>query len=308
MYSRPFPLSNRLINRFRTMSFAESALKENPRSVDIGFIGTGTIASAIVTGFVTQSSTQVNRIAVSRRSEAKSRDLVEKFPNRVTVYDDNQSVVDDADIIFLTVLPQQTKEVLDALKFNHSRHVLVSLVSTSKIDELSTDSRLPIHSIYKMICLPAVATHDGVCLVTPPIASQTGGSGHGTLRNLLESLGGVVEAETEKEMSIMMVPSGLMGSLYGILKNNRDWLVRQGIPIEKASFLVGRQYHAMMLDAENRCAQPEAFEELIEEQTPGGLNEQSLSNLDQLGAFQMYDKVQDAMLARILGKTDGSLT
>ncbi|KAL7578385.1 hypothetical protein ACA910_012785 [Epithemia clementina (nom. ined.)] len=274
-------------------------------SCRIGFIGTGTIASAIVSGLATQSSIQVKSIAVSKRSESKSKYLVEKFPDLVTVYDDNQSLVNDADIIFLTVLPQQTKSVLESIKFDGSRHLLVSLVSTSELGDLCEDSGLPKDSIYKMICLPAVASHDGVCLLTPPV--PTSSHGGETLKALLQSLGGVVEAGSEDEMSVMMVTTGLMGSFYGILKNNRDWLVRQGVPVEKASFLVGRQYRAMVLDADSRCSNPTAFEELIDEQTPGGLNEQGLSNLNQLGALEMYDKVQDALLERILGKSDGTL-
>ena len=283
----------------RSTSMAPPPSSDDP--CRIGFIGTGTIASAIATGLATQSSMKIESISVSRRSIAKSKDLVERYPELVTVYDDIQVLVNKSDIIFLTVLPQQAKSVLDLIKFDGNRHILVSLVSTSKLPELSTDSGLPLESIYRMICLPAVSTHDGVCLLTPA-------SKHGTLSGLLDSLGGTVEVESEGEMSTMMVTTGLMGSFYGLLKNNRDWLVRHGIPEGKASVLVAGQYRAMLKDANTRCTDPEGFDQLIEEQTPGGLNEQGLSNLEQLGAYRMYDKVQDAMLARILGKSDGSLS
>ena len=63
----------------------------------------------------------------------------------------------------------------------------------------------------------------------------------------------------------------------------------------------------MIRDAEGRSRDPQAYEELIAEQTPGGLNEQGLENLTKLGAIDAFDKVQDAMLDRIEGKSDGSL-
>jgi pyrroline-5-carboxylate reductase len=49
------------------------------------------------------------------------------------------------------------------------------------------------------------------------------------------------------------------------------------------------------------------WDEMIAEQTPGGLNEQGLRNANELGVLDAYDKVQQALLSRILGQSDGSL-
>lgn len=99
----------------------------------IGFIGCGTIAAAIATGIATAETSEdehplVSSISLSRRSKAKSAALAERFPDLVTVFDDNQDILDRADIIFITVLPQQVSEVLTSLKFDPERHNLVSLV------------------------------------------------------------------------------------------------------------------------------------------------------------------------------------
>ena len=278
-----------------------SSVASSENGCKLAFIGCGTIAQAIVTGIATQSSVPIKSISVSRRSKAKSDALTKQFPELVTVHDDNQELLDQSDIVFLTVLPEQTKEVLENLNFDPERHTLVSLVSTSNLPQLAEFSKLPVSSVFKMICLPAVSTHDGVCLLAPAKNQNA------VLYSLLESLGGVVAAETEEEMSIMMVPSALMGPFYGLLKNNQEWLVKKGVAPEKASFLIGRQYHAMMVDAQNRCTNPEAYDELIKEQTPGGLNEQALDNLTKLGAMESYNTVQDSLLDRVMGKSDGSL-
>ena len=71
-----------------------------------------------------------------------------------------------------------------------------------------------------------------------------------------------------------MVPTCLMGPLYGIMKKNRDWLVNHGVPAKDASYFLGKQYLAMIRDAERNCEDPNHIEDLIGEQTPGGLNEQ----------------------------------
>lgn len=270
-------------------------------SVSVGFIGCGTIAKAIATGLATQDQVSIKSVAVSRRSAAKSKALYESFPDLVTVYDDNQKVVDGSDVVFITVLPQQTSSVLQQLEFDDKRQSLVSLVSTSTLEGLAADSRLPMDNLSKVICLPSVAVHQGVSLVVP---KQTHNP---LLLEMLSSLGGYVECETQQTMNAMMVTSGMMGSLYGVLKNNQDWLVQQGVAPEDASYFVGRLYLGMMQDAERDCANPRRFHDLIEEQTPGGLNEQALGNLKKLGVMKDYDRVMDELLSRLEGTTDGSL-
>lgn len=272
----------------------------------VGFIGCGTIAAAIATGLASQSSVPINSICVSRRSESKSSALAAQYPNLVTVHDENQDIVDRCDVIFVCVLPQQMSEILQSLQFDSKRHTVVSLVSTSTLTGLADDTSLPSEQIYKCICLPAVAKQEGICLVTPK-------SNDGKLLPLFESLGGVVEATDEAQMSAMMVPSALMGSLYGMMKQSRDWLLQNtgagtgGMSKSDASYLVGRMFWGMMQDAERRCREDDAFEELIAEQTPGGLNEQALRNWSNMGALDDLDRVQDALLERITGKGDGSI-
>jgi pyrroline-5-carboxylate reductase len=178
-----------------------------------------------------------------------------------------------------------------------------------------TDSRLPSDSIAKMICLPAVATLQGVSLVTPPQKVH-----HPILLTLLQALGGFVECETQHQMNAMMVPTGMMGSMYGLLRTNRDWLVKQGVNPKDASYFVAQQYSSMMQDALNdddnkdnddntggNHYNPQRFDDLVEEQTPGGLNEQALQNLEQQGVWGAYENVMDALLDRLEGRSDGSL-
>ena len=165
------------------------------------------------------------------------------------------------------------------------------------------DSRLPIDSIAKMICLPAVATLQGVSLVTPPQQPL-----HPVVLTMLQALGGFVECDTQHQMNAMMVPTGMMGSMYGLLRTNRDWLVSQGVDPKDASYFVAQQYSSMMQDALEDCdTNAKRLDDLVEEQTPGGLNEQALHNLEQQGVWGAYEKVMDALLDRLEGRSDGSL-
>ena len=101
---------------------------DGARTLRVGFVGCGTIASAIATGLATQNQIDLEGIAVTTRSETKSQNLVDAFPSLVTRYDNNQDIVDQSDVIFLCVLPDQTSEVLQNIKFDSEKHTLVSLV------------------------------------------------------------------------------------------------------------------------------------------------------------------------------------
>ena len=78
-----------------------------------------------------------------------------------------------------------------------------------------------------MICLPPIANREGCALLQPPAAA------HPYLKSMLEALGGCVECANENIMNAMMVPSCLMGPMYGIMRNNRDWLGKTQISDEQ---------------------------------------------------------------------------
>jgi NADP oxidoreductase coenzyme F420-dependent len=347
-------------------------MAKNNSKVTIGVIGCGTIASAIVTGLAkyqqqpssplssdtdgsnssSSSSLHIERIVITKRSERKSTLLQSSYPNLVSVSESNQNVLDLADIIFITVLPNQTASVLQELQFTPQRHILISLVSTCSIDVLCTHSQLPIQQVYKMICLPGVQyNNDGICLLQIPSTTSlpstmqhdddtatkdanvdTAATSSSCLplpllMDLLGILGHVVTVTSDEQMSSYMVPTGLMGLFYGTLRTNRNWILQNDLPkattvgtisdqqqLKKqkiATQLVLRCYNNMIqdairrLDADHGDDDTDLLEDLIHEQTSGGLNEQALAN--GMGIMNIYEQVQDAMLLRILGKSDGSM-
>jgi pyrroline-5-carboxylate reductase len=153
-----------------------------------------------------------------------------------------------------------------------------------------------------MICLPAVAQLEGTPLLVPRSKSLE-------LKSLLSTLGSgtCIECKNEDVMESMMVTTCMMGPIYGLMKTNRDFLISRGVPSTDATTLVGRQYWGMVKDALDRCDDETSFDDLIEEQTPGGLNEQSLKNLQGVGFLKSYEDAMEAVLGRIKGDTDGSM-
>lgn len=105
-----------------------------------GFIGCGTIASAIATSlakpnhkqYLAQVGYTLQSISVTRRSESKSSKLKEEFDDVVTVYESAEEVVANSDLVFLCVLPQHVDSVLENLTkksvWRTAEQTLVSLV------------------------------------------------------------------------------------------------------------------------------------------------------------------------------------
>eukprot|EP00586_Coscinodiscus_wailesii_P015025 CAMPEP_0172507524 /NCGR_PEP_ID=MMETSP1066-20121228/204252_1 /TAXON_ID=671091 /ORGANISM="Coscinodiscus wailesii, Strain CCMP2513" /LENGTH=295 /DNA_ID=CAMNT_0013285091 /DNA_START=65 /DNA_END=949 /DNA_ORIENTATION=- len=247
------------------------------KGLKVGFLGCGVIATSIAKGLLTQSSDTDNgipitSIAITKRSEQKSKSLRDSHPDKVTIYDDPQHVVDNSDLVFLCVLPQQVESLLSRISFDETRHTLVSLVSTATVTDLTSCSKLPPGRVHRMICLPSVSRRQGVCLLTPPaLSSSSLSSSHAgiSLRPLLENLGGVVECETERQMVTMTSATGLMGPLYAILRSNRDYLTERGVPRSKASSFIAKFYGSVISDAMVDCEEEGRFDDLIREQTPG---------------------------------------
>jgi len=276
------------------------------KGLKLGFVGFGTIASSIAIGLMTQTRYPIYSMKISRRSESRSSALSNQYPEKVTVCDDVRDIVTDCDIVFLCVLPEQVNEVFEQYQLQlESKVDLISLVATTKLAELQRISNLPKEKIHKMICLPSVAQLQGTPLLVPNQNKH--------IQSIVSTLGGgqsgdCIACENEAIMESLMVTSCMMGPVYGLMKQNRDFLIQRGVPPQDASHFVGKQYFAMVADAERECkTNPNRFDHLIEEQTPGGLNEQSLHNLEKLGFLDSYQKAMDAILKRIQGTSDGSI-
>ena len=69
---------------------------------------------------------------MTRRSESRSSQLKESYPDKVTVCEAAEEVVKNSELVFLCVLPQHVDDVLAELKekgvWKEGVHTLVSLV------------------------------------------------------------------------------------------------------------------------------------------------------------------------------------
>ena len=101
--------------------------------MNLGFIGTGKIASSVITGICT-SKISFNKIIISPRNKNIAKSLSHKF-KKVVIAKDNQQIVDKCDWVFLAVTPSVGESIIKNLKFK-SNQTVISFISTITLSQL----------------------------------------------------------------------------------------------------------------------------------------------------------------------------
>jgi len=253
----------------------------------LGFIGTGHITTAIVSGLLT-APRPPRRLLVSPRNAAKAAALAERFP-RVAVADDNQHLVDAADRVILAVRPQDAGAVLGSLRFRPEQRV-ISLIATFSVADIR---RLvaPATTVLRAVPLPSVARHLGPVAMYPPDAE---------VAELFDRIGTAVEVAEEPQLDALWAVTALIAPYYALLGRVSAWLTEAHLDGELADRYVGALFHALAVDA--LAAGRHGFASLAEQaQTPGGLNEQALRQLTEAGWYEPLAEALDGILARLAG-------
>jgi pyrroline-5-carboxylate reductase len=256
-------------------------------STGLGFIGTGTITHAIVTGLC-NAQDPPPQIWVSPRSNRKARELAASYPN-VHVASSNQEVLDRTDTVILAVLPQVAQSVLEELVFRDSHHC-ISLVAGLSHESLLHLIR-PATRGTRATPTPSVGLRRGPIAMYPPDPET---------RALFSRIGEPVAVQQESEFEALVACSAEMAAFFKLLQACVKFMMDCGVPVELA-----RQYSASLFGALGNtalCRHELTFEQLAHEHTtPGGINEQLARELAEAGVFMAHTQCLERILARLIG-------
>ena len=90
----------------------------------LGFIGTGKIASSVITG-ICNSKISFKKILISERNKKISKSLNKKF-KKISIVKNNQDIINSSNWIFLSVTPTVGEKIIKNLKFKSSILVEIS--------------------------------------------------------------------------------------------------------------------------------------------------------------------------------------
>jgi pyrroline-5-carboxylate reductase len=254
---------------------------------DVGIVGVGAIAEAIVTGLCEGEDTPVS-IHLSPRGAVRASRLAARYPS-VDVAGSNQTVVERADVVLVCVRPQDARAALSDLAFRVGQAV-ISVMAGVAIDVLHP-LVAPAGVVVRAIPLPAVARRSGLTAIHP---------GHELARAVFDPLGGVIAVDDERALDALSASTATISAHLAYLDTISRWLADRGIPQSEATRYVASVFGAL---SGTLCRiQPDGFGTLADEYaTAGGINEQFLTALRRAGTFNIIDRALDDVAHRLEG-------
>ncbi|WP_072090679.1 pyrroline-5-carboxylate reductase [Candidatus Pelagibacter communis] len=253
--------------------------------MNLGFIGTGTIAIAVIKG-IFKSNISFKKIYISERNKKNSQKL-KKIYNKVLVLKKNQEIIDKCDWVFLSVTPSVGKKIIKELKFKSSQ-TLISFISTITLSELKKAVKVKA-KIVRAIPLPPISLKKGPVPICPP---------NSKVRKFFDQLGTTVEIKNEKSSINFWSTSGMMAPFYEILRVMTDWLVKRGVKRNNAQKYITSLFLALSEDAFENSK--DNLKNLVKEsQTPKGLNEQGIKELTKAGFYKSLEKTLNSIHKRL---------
>ncbi|ARJ48183.1 pyrroline-5-carboxylate reductase [Candidatus Pelagibacter sp. RS39] len=243
--------------------------------MNLGFIGTGNIVSDVITG-ICKSKIKYKKIIISPRNKKKAL-FLKKYFKRVVIAKNNQEVINKADWVFLGILPKVGEKILPKLKFRN-RQIIVSFMSTTNYTKLNKLIKIK-STIIRAIPMPPIRLGKGPVAIFPS---------NKKVKSFFDKIGQTIEIKNEKLSKNFWAISGTMASFYELLNVLSNWLIRKKTNKLDAQKYVTLLYSALAELALSNSSRP--LKNLVDEQTPGGLNWQGVNELRKSGYYRLLEK------------------
>ena len=239
------------------------------------FIGTGNIVSDVIFG-ISKSKIKYKNIIISPRNKKKAQYLKKNF-KKVIIAKDNQDVINKANWVFLGILPKVGETILPKLRFRDNQ-IIVSFMSTTNYQKLKKLIKTK-SIIIRAIPMPPIRLGKGPVAIFPP---------NKKIKDFFDKIGTTIEIKNEKLSKNFWAISGTMASFYELLNVLSKWLIKKKTNKLDAQKYVTLLYSALAELALLKSSKP--LKNLVNEQTPGGLNWQGVNELRKLGYYRLLEK------------------
>tara|TARA_B100000674_G_scaffold85766_1_gene59459 strand:- start:151 stop:918 length:768 start_codon:yes stop_codon:yes gene_type:complete len=251
----------------------------------LGFIGTGKIASSVITG-ICNSKIKYKKILISSRNNQIAKNLKRKF-KKIVIIKDNQEIINKSNWIFLAITPTVGKKIIRNFEFKKNQ-TIISFISTITLMELKDMINKKL-DIVRAIPLPPISLKKGPIPIFPP---------NKKVKTFFNKIGSSIEIKNEKLSNNFWATSGMMASYYEILKIMSDWLVKKGIKRLDAQKYITTLFLALSEDAVVNSKKELKY--LVKEsQTPKGLNEQGLKEMNKKEVYKSVISTLNSIYKRL---------
>lgn len=255
----------------------------------LGFVGTGAITTAMVTGFCSRAADVPYPIVVSPHYEKNAAKLKADYPDRVTVADSIQAVVDAADWVILAVLPEAGEEVCRSLRFRPA-HKIINVMFDKTVEQIAAWINCKVDTMLHMVPLTFNAFTDGPIVQCPPTPEAAEIFGH---------IGKIISVEKRYQAAVFGAITGCVTSMFAVMDQLIGWAQSEGLSAEQATGYVTNFFAAVCQEAirQDRTG----VHTMATVSTPGGINLQNLELIDAAGGIKAWADAIRPVFARTVG-------
>ncbi|MDR1481911.1 MAG: NAD(P)-binding domain-containing protein [Synergistaceae bacterium] len=250
----------------------------------IGFVGTGVLASSMIHGIKGSPELSRTRVVVSPRNADMASDLASRYEN-VTMARSNQDVLDASDWVVISVIPSVAESVVRELRFRPD-HTVISVLATKRLSVVRSWIS-PAERLFRMVPMPFISLRTGPITLYPADDGVEEFFGH---------LGRVIVMDEEPQAELTNAITSVTNATYTVIKTVAEWGEKNGLPRDKSLDYTISYFEAMLSqisgDRSNRLPR------LVEERTPGGMNDVVMRLIASRGGFDLWADGLDAAIKK----------
>ncbi len=229
--------------------------------MNLGFIGTGTIATAVVHALAPEG----HSIIVSERSEANANALAAQYKN-VDV-GSNAAVTAASDVLFLGLMPDHTEAALTGLPFRKTQRIISFIADMPLAKIAALTSPATVETL--VLPFPAIAKTRSPLIAFP----------HSQLADEIFQNHEVFSMSSDAEFKAFLAAQAVLSPIAQMLSEATGWAATQGADAVKTEGFL------RALVSSNLTA--EALAPLLKSlSTEGGYNARLRQHLDTTGAYK----------------------
>lgn len=260
----------------------------------LGILGFGKMGEALVQGLRTSSYAKEFKVAGSTRSEESAQEMKKRLGIECST--DNSKLVQNSDLIFLSVKPHQAEEVLKKVSKNFKKdQILISVcasLTTEQLNEWSGKKPIIIRSMPNTPCLIG----EGMTALVPGPRAQ---AEHLDLaKKIFETMGKVVSIDDEKLLDGVTGLSGCGPAyVYLVIEALSEAGVKVGLSRKTATLLAAQTLLGSAKMVLERAVHPAALKDEVT--TPAGCTIDGLMALEE-------GKLRVTLIKAVLAATERS--
>ena len=246
------------------------------KSFKIGFIGSGHMAQALIEACLNHAEVPADKLFVTSRSSQKLEKICQKF--QVHKILDKEELLEQAQLVFLCVKPQDIEQVLPGLSPCFERHhTLISVVAGCSFEKIK--NYLPNQERVVRL-MPSLSVRVGRGLL-PFVVQNNREPLQAFTKEILKPIGLPLLLDKEEDLRTFTVSSSSgLAFIFEIMEYWKEWLAGQGFSQQNSEDLTKEIFLGACMLASKNSHSLELFQKMIS--SKGGVTHSGLKAMREL--------------------------